>query len=109
MIQRSKHLCFTLESRKSVSILGKVVREELQGDVTLKFIASSEAMPFSGAIRIAATEDESGIEHSAVVNLTSSTENNGVPGGFTKLVVESTPQIWLTVPPKPEPKVEKPK
>mgnify|MGYP000709089393 CR=1 FL=1 len=56
-----------------------------------------------------ATESESGKEHRATAGLTSSTENNGVPGGFTKLLIESTDQIWLTVLPIPETKVEKPK
>ena len=82
---------------------------EKGGDVTLKFIAASDTKPFSGVVYIVATEDETETEHLALVSLTSSTENNGVPGGFTKLVIESTPQIWLTVPPPPEPKAEKPK
>lgn len=82
---------------------------EKGGEVVLKFAASPEAKPFSGPIEIVATEAESGIEHRAVAGLTSSTENNGVPGGFTKLVIESTDQIWLTVLPPPETKTEKPK
>jgi len=32
-----------------------------------------------------------------VADLTSSTVNNGVPGGFNKLVIESTDRLWLTV------------
>jgi len=82
---------------------------EKGGEVVLKFAASPEAKPFSGPIQIVATEAESGIEHRAVASLTSSTENNGVPGGFTKLVIESTDQIWLTVLPPPQPKAEKSK
>jgi hypothetical protein len=56
-----------------------------------------------------ASEDDSGLEHRAVVDLTSSTVNNGVPGGFPRLVIASTDHIWLTVTPRPEPKGEKPK
>lgn len=70
---------------------------EKRGDVTMKLIASPEAKPFSGLIQIIATEVESQKEHLAVADLTSSTVNNGVPGGFNKLVIEFTDQLWLTV------------
>jgi len=66
-------------------------------DATIKLVAAEEAKPFSGPIRIVATEVKSEKEHRAVADLTSSTVNNGVPGGFNKLVIESTDQIWLTV------------
>jgi len=82
---------------------------EKGGDVSLKLAASADAKPFSGPIQIVATETESGTEHRATADLTSSTVNNGVPGGFTKLAIESTDQIWLTVLPAPEAKDEKPK
>ncbi len=78
-------------------------------EIALKLVASPEARPFSGPIQIVAAETESGIEHRATASLTSSTENNGVPGGFTRLVIETTDQIWLTVLPIPEVKAEKPK
>jgi hypothetical protein len=80
---------------------------EKSGDISLKLIASAEARPFSGPIQIVATETESGSEHRAAADLTSSTVNNGVPGGFTQLIIETTDQLWLTVLPVPEPKVEK--
>jgi hypothetical protein len=80
---------------------------EKGGDVALKLVASAEAKPFSGPIQIVATETESGIKYPATADLTSSTVNNGVPGGFTKLAIESTDQIWLTVLPVSERKVEK--
>jgi hypothetical protein len=51
-----------------------------------------------------ASEDDSGLEHRAVVDLTSSTVNNGVPGGFARLVIGSTDRIWLTILPVPEAK-----
>ncbi len=82
---------------------------EKGGDVPLKLVASADAKPFSGPIQIVAIETESGVEHLATASLTSSTENNGVPGGFTKLAIESTDQIWLTILPAPEAKEEKSK
>ena len=82
---------------------------EKGGDVTLKLIASSDARPFSGPMQIVATETEGATEHRALADLTSSTVNNGVPGGFTRLAIESTDQLWLTVQPAPEQKAEKAK
>jgi hypothetical protein len=79
---------------------------EKGGEVTLKLVASDDAKPFSGAIRIAATETESGTEHYAIAELISSTTDNGVPQGFKKLVAESTDQLWLTVLPPPAKKAE---
>jgi hypothetical protein len=82
---------------------------EKGGEVTLKLVAASDAKPFSGPIQIVATEVESGRVHRATADLTSSTVNNGVPGGFGRLVIESTDQLWLTVLRAPEQKPEKPK
>ena len=70
---------------------------EKNGEVMLKLAASADAKPFSGAVQIAVTEVESGIEHRVVSDLISSTVDNGVPQGFRKLVIESTDQLWLTV------------
>jgi ferritin-like protein len=70
---------------------------EKGGDVSIKLVASAEAEPCSGPIQIVVTETESRKEHLAMADLTSSTVNNGVPGGFTSLVIEATDQLWLTV------------
>ncbi len=75
------------------------------GDLTLKLIAATEAKPFNGPFQIILTEAESKQEHTAIAELISSTVNNGVPGGFTKLLIESTDQLWLTVLPPPVQKV----
>src|SRR5206468_1876944 len=58
-----------------------VVVADKAGDVAFQLIASREAKPFGGPIQIVATEAESGKEHFAVADLTSSTTDNGVPGG----------------------------
>jgi hypothetical protein len=79
---------------------------EKGGDVTLKLVASDDAKPFSGAVKVVATETESGTEHYAVAELVSSTTDNGVPQGFKKLAIESTDQLWLTVLPVPAKKSE---
>lgn len=74
---------------------------EKGGEVQIKLVASIEAKPFGGPFQIIATETESRREHPAVADLTSSTVNNGVPGGFNKLLMETTDQLWLTVLPAP--------
>jgi len=71
--------------------------QEKSDDVAIKLVASAEAKPFSGPIRIIVTELDSQKDHRAVADLTGSTVNNGVPGGFNKLAIESTDQFWLTV------------
>ena len=74
---------------------------EKDGDFSIQLVALAEVKPFSGPLQIIATEVESQKEHRAVADLTSSSVNNGVPGGFNKLILETTDQIWLTVLPAP--------
>src|SRR5436190_4499115 len=74
---------------------------EKSGEVILKLVASADAKTFSGAIQIAATELESGLEHRVIFELISNTVDNVVPQGFSKLIIESTDQLWLTVLPPP--------
>lgn len=70
---------------------------EKGSDVSLKLAAAAEARPFSGPVQIVVTETDSQKEHLAVADLTSSSVNNGVPGGFNRLAIEATDQLWLTV------------
>lgn len=77
-------------------------------DAVLKFVASTNAQPWSGPLQISATETN-GRLHRAVFELTSATVNNGVPGGYQRLVVESTDQLWLTLLPAPKPKADEKK
>jgi hypothetical protein len=74
---------------------------ETDRNTTLKLIASEDVKPFSGPMQIVVAETESNKEQRAVADLTSSSVNNGVPGGFSKLVIDSTDQFWLTVRPAP--------
>lgn len=77
-------------------------------EAMLKFVASTNAQPWSGPLQITATETN-GRVHRAVFDLTSSTVNNGVPGGYQRLVVESSDRLWLTLLPTPTPKTEEKK
>ena len=68
-------------------------------DGVLKVVAKTNAAPFSGPIRILATETGSGREHQVVHSLAATGENNGVPQGFSRLLRERIADLWLTVPP----------
>jgi hypothetical protein len=67
------------------------------GENVLKLIARADAKAAQKPIRLVLTDPESGEERTATFSLTTSSEDNGVPGGYTKLLVESTDQLWLTL------------
>ena len=71
------------------------------GENTLKLIAASDAKASQTPVRLAITDVESGEEQVASFALTTSSEDNGVPGGYTKLLVDSIGQLWLTLKAKP--------
>ena len=70
---------------------------EKDGDVTLKLTASAEAKPAGQTFKLVLRETEGGTEHSVNFPMIASSENNGVPQGYTELVINSTDQLWLTV------------
>ena len=81
------------------------------GEVTIKFAAVETAAPASQPFQLVLRETESGREHPVPFSMTTTGDNNGVPQGYTELVIDSTDQLWLTViaAPKAEtPKAEKP-
>ncbi len=71
------------------------------GEVTLKFAATSEATAASQPFQLVLRETESGVEHAVRYMMTTTGENNGVPGGYTEMVIDSTDQLWLSVPAAP--------
>jgi len=84
---------------------------EKGGDVTLKLNADADAAAASQPIQLVLREHDSGAEHPVSYSMITTTENNGVPQGYTELVINSTDQLWLTVTaaaakpdaPKPDP------
>ena len=79
---------------------------EKDGDVTIKLTASTDAKPTGQAFTLVLRETEGATDHPASFSMVASTENNGVPQGYTELIINSTEQLWLTVLPasaKPEP------
>jgi hypothetical protein len=86
---------------------------EKDGEVALKLVADPAAGAVSQPMQLVLRETESGAEHPVRYVMTTTSEENGVPQGYSDLVIDSTDQLWLTViaePPKPEtPKTEAPK
>ncbi len=67
------------------------------GDVTLKIAASADVKAANQPFQLVLRETEGGKEHPVHYPLASTSLNNGVPQGFSDLVIESTEQLWLTV------------
>jgi hypothetical protein len=64
---------------------------------TLRWIAATNAAPFSGPVSIDVSSSSPAAVQEARFSLVSAGENNGVPQGFRRLVVESISRLWLTV------------
>ncbi len=81
---------------------------EKDGEVTLKITAEAGAAPSGQPFQLVLREVESGAEHPVSYFMTAVGETNGVTQGYTKLVIDSTDMVWLTVGKAAEEK-EKPK
>lgn len=86
-----------------------VVVGEKGAEVVFKLITAPDAKPAQLPVRISVKDGSDGTQKSALFKLTSSTENNGVPGGYTRLLVDSTDQLWLTLKAKAAPTESAPK
>lgn len=81
---------------------------EKGGDATVKLAAAPDAKPHNGLWQLFITQEgrpPRPVSH----ELTSRGIDNGVPQGFTSLVIEQTDQLWLTVLAKQEEKPAEPK
>ncbi len=81
---------------------------EKGGEVTFKVAAEAEAKPASQPLQLILRETESSTEYPVRFMMITTSENNGVPAGYTELVIDSTDQLWLAVPASPA-KPETPK
>jgi hypothetical protein len=70
---------------------------EKDGDVTLKLTADATAQPASQPVVLVLRETESGAEHPVRHSLVATSENNGVPQGYTELLIPFTEQLWIAV------------
>lgn len=71
------------------------------GEVTLRWITATNAAPHSGPFFVEVSPPGSDEVRRARFSLVSAGENNGVPQGFRRLVVETVERLWLTVLPVP--------
>jgi len=79
---------------------GPVEVAEAATEAVLRWSAPTNAPRFNGPVRAVVAGD--GRERAVVFALASTGENNGVPQGYTDLLIRETDSLWLTVlPPKP--------
>jgi hypothetical protein len=94
---------FTNELTAAVSnlpegvVVEPIVLPAKDGDPALVFSASTNAPPTNVVFRIDVSDKQSGEIRPVPFDLVSRTENNGVPGGYSKLLVEHVDQLWLTI------------
>lgn len=67
------------------------------GEVTFTLTINSNAPAFQGPIQLALLDTVTKAEKTAIVELTTRGENNGVPNGYNKLAIESYDHVWLTI------------
>lgn len=67
------------------------------GEVTLQLAAAPGAVAFQGPMEVVLVEAGTRRERLAAWDLISTGQNNGVPQGWSRLLVERTDQLWLTV------------
>ena len=76
---------------------------EQGGEVKLTLSADATAARATQPLTLVLREIDGGAEHEVQFSLLSGGENNGVPQGYQKLLINTTGQLWLTVVPAPPP------
>jgi hypothetical protein len=74
---------------------------KLNGEISLPIIVATNAPTFSGPIQLKLTEPTTTTDRIITFPLLSRTEDNGVPGGYSTLLIDDLDHLWLTVKPKP--------
>ncbi len=74
---------------------------EKGGEIILKLRTVDTAKPSSQAFQLVVRDPCCEAERVIPAELTGSSTDNGVPGGYADLLVDSIDQLWLTVLPKP--------
>jgi hypothetical protein len=80
---------------------------EKPDELPLKFTALPDAAPSNVPVRLILRETETGAEHDVLFPLIGTSLVKLVPQGYSELVLHSTNQLWLTVPPRVEKAPEK--
>ena len=76
---------------------------EKGGEAAITLAAETNASRASQPWQLVLREAEGGTEHPVIFSMASTTEDNGVPQGYHKLLINTTDQIWLTVTVTPPP------
>lgn len=63
----------------------------------MKFVATETAVAASQPFQLVVRATETSTEYPVAHSMITTGENNGVPQGYTALVINSTNQLWLTV------------
>ena len=74
---------------------------EKGGDVILKLRVNDAARPSSQPFQLFVRDSTAAAERVLAAPLTGSSTANGVPGGYSHLLIDSIDELWLTVLPKP--------
>lgn len=72
------------------------------GAFSVELVAAADAQPANQPVTFALRDAALGAKTNVVLDLVSRTENNGVPGGYSTLVIPEVGHLWLTVLPKEE-------
>ena len=78
------------------------VKLDAKGQEAILKLITKNAPACNQPIKIIVQDTVTKEERAAIFSLVSRSENNGVPGGYTKLLVESTEDLWLTIKPPKE-------
>lgn len=76
-------------------VTAPVVRPTADGDFTVQIRVASNALPANGPVTLVATSGS--LARPAAFSLVTSTTDNGVPGGFRKLLSDELTTLWITV------------
>ena len=74
---------------------------EKGGDVSITLTAAPAAPRSSQPFSLTLRDAESSKQYPVLFKIVSTSEDNGVPQGYRKLLISSTDQLWLTLTPQP--------
>ncbi|MGI8601565.1 MAG: hypothetical protein ACR2OZ_01045 [Verrucomicrobiales bacterium] len=83
---------------EGVSVSPPAEIPEKGGEITLKLVAETGAKAGGQPFQLVLREPGTAREFPVRFSLIGSSEDNGVPQGYTDLVINSTDQLWLTIP-----------
>jgi hypothetical protein len=86
---------------EGVTSVSTNLASKISGEVILPITVASNAPAFSGPVRVTLTDANANKDRIVPFSLPSRSEDNGVPGGYSTLLVDELDHTWLTVKPRP--------